>query len=77
MFGDISFTAVVLKRPIVGNCSNSTAAVAWGRLTAGEEEAGLAAARALAVQWWLEERQLVDAGHLVKTVEVYQYAGSS
>ena len=26
---------------------------------------------------WLEERQRVDAGHLVQTVEVYPSAGSS
>ena len=28
----------------------------------------LAAAEALAVRWWLEGRQLVNVGHLVKTV---------
>ena len=37
----------------------------------------LVADEALAAQLWLEKRQLVDASHLVKTVEVYQSAGSS
>ena len=55
-------------------CSSS--AVAWGRLTAGEVGAGLAA-EDVAVLWWLEERRLVDADHWVKTVEVYRSACSS
>ena len=33
-----------------------------------EAEAGLATADVLAVLWWLEERQLVDVGNLVKTI---------
>ena len=45
-------------------------------LTAGVAGGGLAAAETLAVGW-LEERQYVDAGHLVKAVEVYPSAGSS
>ena len=57
-------------------CSGSTAA-AWAWMTVGEAQTGLAAAEALAVQWWFEERRHVDAGHLVKTVEVYHSAFSS
>ena len=56
----------------------STPAAAWARITAGEAGAGarLATAEALAA-WWLEERLHVDVCHFVKTVEVYQSAGSS
>ena len=32
-----------------------------------EAEAGLVAANVLAVRWWLEERQLVVVGQVVKT----------
>ena len=52
-------------------CSRSTAAVAWVRATAGEAEAGLAAAETLSAWVWLEEIWLVYTGHLVKRVEVY------
>ena len=41
-------TAVVL---IVGKCSGPTAAAVWCQLSAGEAEAGLAAADVLAA-WW-------------------------
>ena len=67
---------MVLKR-IVSKCSGSTAAAAWGQMTAGKAEAGLVSADVLTVRWWLKERQLVDACHLVKTVVVCQSAGSS
>ena len=41
-------------------------------MTIGEAGAGpAAAAEDPAAQWLLKERLLVDAGHLVKTVEVY------
>ena len=49
----------------VGKYSGS-AAVVWAPLTAGKAEAGLAVVVALAVQWQLEEKWCVDAGHLVK-----------
>ena len=39
--------------------------------------AGLVVADVLAVRWWLEERQLVVAGWVVKTAVVCQYVGSS
>ena len=39
-------------------------------MTVGEAGAGLATTEAL-IAWWLEERWCVDAGHLVKTVELY------
>ena len=45
-------------------------------MTAGLARAGLAAAEAL-LAGWLEERRHVNAGHLVKMVEVYRSAGSS
>ena len=54
-----------------------SAAAAWGRLTAGEAEAGLVAADVLAVWRWFEERRHVDASYLVKTVAVCQSPGSS
>ena len=49
----------------------------WARMTAGEAGDWLAAADVLAVQWWLKERQSVDASLLVKTVVVCRYASSS
>ena len=65
---------MVLKNPIVGRCSRSTAAAAWACMTA--VGAGLAAEEVLTA-WWLEERWCVGAGHMVKTVEEYSSAGSS
>ena len=46
-------------------------------MTTGETWVWLAAAEAFAAWWWLEERWCVDAGHLVKTVEVCQFVCSS
>ena len=45
-------------------------------MTARATGGGVAAEEALAARW-LEEMWCVDAGHLVKTVEVYPSAGSS
>ena len=59
--------------PTVGRCSESTAA-GFAQMTAGVT--GLDDEEALA-SGWLEERQCVDAGHLVKMDEVYPSAGSS
>ena len=61
----------------MGKYSGSTAAAVWCRLTAEEAEAGLVAADVLAVWWWLEERWLVGAGRVVKTVVVCQSVGIS
>ena len=48
----------------IGSTAADTAA--YGGLAAGEAEAGLVAADVLAAQWWLEEKQLMAACHLVK-----------
>ena len=45
-------------------------------MTAGEAGAGLAAAEAITAGWF-EERLCVNAGQLVKMIEVYPSAGSS
>ena len=42
-----------------------------------EAESGMVAADVLAVQLWLEERQLVVVGLVVKMTEVCQSVGSS
>ena len=42
------FTAVILKRPIEGKCTGSTAAAVWRLLIVEEAEAGLVAADVLA-----------------------------
>ena len=72
------FTAVVVKGNDCYYGNSSTAAAVWRQLTAEEAEAGLVAADVLAVrQWWLEEKWLVLACHLVKTDVVCQSVGSS
>ena len=52
-----------------GKCSGSTVAVVWHQLSAEEAEAGMMVADVLAV-WWLEERQLVVTGRVVKMAVV-------
>ena len=60
---DLKISSSGSEKESLGKCSG-----AW--MTAKEVEAGLAATDVLAVWWWLEERQRVDAGHFVKIVEV-------
>ena len=49
----------------------------WHQVTVQEVEAGLVAADVVAVQWCLEERQLVVAGQLVKMGVVCGSFGST
>ena len=65
---------MVLKTTNCRQVQRPTAAAAWGRMTVGQSEDGLAAAvrfLVLVVWWLLMKKWCVDECHLVKTVEVY------